>query len=320
MPKIVNLKVSTLRKRGYDDVSEWLADPQHLYIGKRMRISIHTKFVTTEPVKTKVGIDKNGNKILIRPNKMNRNDIPFDKKLLSYPVGSYVNKKNKIIHLFVIPKSKWANPFKVKKSKYNARKENITDYETYLKNNITLMNSIKELNNITEIGYWCTPKECHGDVILKFYNMYTDQKEKRLDRIHYLEKIREIETDTYKKNECTDLIKKLHKILNDDLQEPENENETPERNSTFYDGRETKMLFAVRTDLKMGKGKIAAQVAHCSISLFKKLFKTNTTLLNAWERAGSKKVVTKIKSEKDILLLLVKAQRANIIHKVILFF
>ena len=60
-----------------------------------------------------------------------------------------------------------------------------------------------------------------------------------------------------------------------------------------------KMLFVVRMDLKMQKGKTAAQVGHCTLGLYKQLLKKgNETLLEAWENTGSKKIVTKIKTEK----------------------
>eukprot|EP01084_Bolivina_argentea_P099988 179639_1 len=166
MPELVNLKVSELRKHGYNDVSEWLSDPKHLYIGRKMRIFIHTKYKTNEAPGTKVTRNDNGDKILKRPIEIKNK--PFDTKLLSYPVGSYVNKKGKIIHLYIIPKSKWHNPFKVKTT--NKRGQIIDEFDEYLTKNISLSNNLNELNNYTEIGCWCKPKKCHGDTILKHFN------------------------------------------------------------------------------------------------------------------------------------------------------
>ena len=37
----------------------------------------------------------------------------------------------------------------------------------------------------------------------------------------------------------------------------------------------TKMVMAVRMDLKMGKGKIAAQCCHAAVSAFKKVYTIN---------------------------------------------
>ena len=70
---MVSLKVNELRKRGYDNVSEWLSNANNLYIGRRMRIFIHTKQITKEPIGTKVSIDNNGKKILLTPN--NKHEI-----------------------------------------------------------------------------------------------------------------------------------------------------------------------------------------------------------------------------------------------------
>ena len=67
MPKLINLKVAELRKHGYRDVAQWIADPQHLYIGRQIRIFIHTKKSSTEVPGTKVALDVKGNKILVRP-------------------------------------------------------------------------------------------------------------------------------------------------------------------------------------------------------------------------------------------------------------
>ncbi|MBN2101698.1 MAG: aminoacyl-tRNA hydrolase [Candidatus Aenigmarchaeota archaeon] len=52
-----------------------------------------------------------------------------------------------------------------------------------------------------------------------------------------------------------------------------------------------KQVFVIRTNLKMGKGKIAAQVAHAAIELYKKASREE---IDEWEREGSKKVVLKV--------------------------
>ena len=137
-----------------------------------MRIFIHTKNTSQEPSGTKVIRDINGNKTLKRPNNTNY-DKPFDQKLLKYPIGSYVDKKGKIIHLCIIPKSKWYNPFKIQKT--NSRGQVVDEFEEYLLNNNQLINDLKELDNYTEIGCWCTPKKCHGDTILKLWKQHHQQ-------------------------------------------------------------------------------------------------------------------------------------------------
>jgi PTH2 family peptidyl-tRNA hydrolase len=49
-----------------------------------------------------------------------------------------------------------------------------------------------------------------------------------------------------------------------------------------------KQVIVIRSDIKMSKGKIAAQAAHASLSSAKKCSKK---ILKAWENEGQKKVV-----------------------------
>ncbi|KAM3370994.1 hypothetical protein ACQJBY_018383 [Aegilops geniculata] len=64
-----------------------------------------------------------------------------------------------------------------------------------------------------------------------------------------------------------------------------------------------KMVLVVRNDLKMGKGKIAAQCSHATLGLFKKLQQRAPKSLRRWERCGQVKVVVKVESEEDMLVL-----------------
>ena len=70
-----------------------------------------------------------------------------------------------------------------------------------------------------------------------------------------------------------------------------------------------KQVIAVRTDLRMGKGKIAAQVAHASLEAYKRALRERPEWVEAWEREGSKKVVLKVRSEKELLELYERAKR-----------
>ncbi|KAL4352455.1 hypothetical protein GQ457_06G014350 [Hibiscus cannabinus] len=73
-----------------------------------------------------------------------------------------------------------------------------------------------------------------------------------------------------------------------------------------------KMVLVVRNDLKMGKGKIAAQCSHASLGLYKKLLHRAPEALSRWERFGQPKVVVKIDSEEDMLVLQERAKSLNI--------
>lgn len=86
-----------------------------------------------------------------------------------------------------------------------------------------------------------------------------------------------------------------------------------------HKNRGVKMVMCVRMDLKMDKGKIAAQCSHSAIGLYKKLIKTKKyeKMLEAWEMNGQKKIVAKLKTEKDMNLLISKATDAGILFEVI---
>ena len=78
------------------------------------------------------------------------------------------------------------------------------------------------------------------------------------------------------------------------------------------------MIFAVRTDLKMKKGKIAAQVAHCAFGLSEKLSEhKNETLRENWRSGGSKTVVTKIQSLHEMIKLKNHAEESRVIYVII---
>ena len=64
-----------------------------------------------------------------------------------------------------------------------------------------------------------------------------------------------------------------------------------------------KQVILVRTDIKMGKGKICAQVAHASLEAYKKALRERPEWVKEWEAGGSKKIVLKVKDEKELLEL-----------------
>jgi hypothetical protein len=60
-------------------------------------------------------------------------------------------------------KSKWSNPFSLKKF---GRDECLKLYEEYIIKNTELYNALDELDGLT-LGCWCAPSKCHGDVLIK---------------------------------------------------------------------------------------------------------------------------------------------------------
>jgi PTH2 family peptidyl-tRNA hydrolase len=70
---------------------------------------------------------------------------------------------------------------------------------------------------------------------------------------------------------------------------------------------ELKQVIVVRSDLAMGKGKIAAQAAHAAISSADK-----SGYRSDWLRQGQKKTVLKASGEKELLSILQKAREAGL--------
>jgi PTH2 family peptidyl-tRNA hydrolase len=64
-----------------------------------------------------------------------------------------------------------------------------------------------------------------------------------------------------------------------------------------------KQVIVIRTDLKMGKGKIAGQVAHASLSAYIRAKRADADSAAQWEEEGQKKVVLKAAGEGELLSL-----------------
>jgi PTH2 family peptidyl-tRNA hydrolase len=66
-----------------------------------------------------------------------------------------------------------------------------------------------------------------------------------------------------------------------------------------------KMILVVRNDLKMGKGKAAAQCSHAAVAAYKIARSKCPDILKKWERSGQQKVVVKVEDEVIISAFLV---------------
>lgn len=64
---------------------------------------------------------------------------------------------------------------------------------------------------------------------------------------------------------------------------------------------EVKQVIIVRIDLQMGKGKIAVQVAHASLSAADIVKKHNNSVHKKWKMNGQAKIVLKIQSLEHLL-------------------
>ena len=61
---------------------------------------------------------------------------------------------------------------------------------------------------------------------------------------------------------------------------------------------EYKQVILVRTDLKMSKGKLAAQVAHASVEA---VLNSSRLKVNTWKNIGMKKVILKVEDHKELI-------------------
>ena len=63
---------------------------------------------------------------------------------------------------------------------------------------------------------------------------------------------------------------------------------------------EVKQVIVVRKDLKMGAGKLSAQVAHASVSSYIESVKKDEKVAKAWINSGQKKIVLAVEDEESV--------------------
>lgn len=68
----------------------------------------------------------------------------------------------------------------------------------------------------------------------------------------------------------------------------------------------------IRQDLKLSKGKLAAQVAHASLGAYRKAAQTYPKDVEEWEKIGEKKVVLKVDGLKQLQEIKKKAGQAGL--------
>ncbi len=75
-----------------------------------------------------------------------------------------VHCKKESYDIYIGRPSKWGNPFSIGKD--GTRSEVIKKYEDYILSNPKLLKDLHELKGKT-LGCWCSPKSCHGDILIK---------------------------------------------------------------------------------------------------------------------------------------------------------
>jgi len=79
-------------------------------------------------------------------------------------------------------------------------------------------------------------------------------------------------------------------------------------NKVIQNKKGLKQVILVRDDLKLPKGKMAAQAAHASVESVFETFNTDKKKLKAWKDSGMKKIVLKVKDQKELLQMCQEAQ------------
>jgi PTH2 family peptidyl-tRNA hydrolase len=73
-----------------------------------------------------------------------------------------------------------------------------------------------------------------------------------------------------------------------------------------------KQAIVVRSDLKMGKGKLAAQVAHASLSAAEETMNRRSDWFDEWKEGGQAKIILKVQTEEALHELYKKAKAAKL--------
>lgn len=70
-----------------------------------------------------------------------------------------------------------------------------------------------------------------------------------------------------------------------------------------------KQVLVVRTDLKLGKGKLAAQTAHASVEAYRKASEEEK---KKWLEENQRKIVLKVRTERELIDIYEKAKRSGL--------
>jgi len=62
-----------------------------------------------------------------------------------------------------------------------------------------------------------------------------------------------------------------------------------------------KHVIIVRADLHIGKGKLAAQVSHASVTAYERVRMEYPKLAAEWNKLGMKKIVLRVQNEKELI-------------------
>jgi peptidyl-tRNA hydrolase, PTH2 family len=78
-----------------------------------------------------------------------------------------------------------------------------------------------------------------------------------------------------------------------------------------------KQVVLVRNDLKLPKGKMAAQVAHACVDAVLLSLKRDSDIVKKWRNEGMKKIILKVEDEKELILYFQKAKDSGLVTALI---
>ena len=82
-----------------------------------------------------------------------------------------VHCKRSPYDVYVGRPGKWGNPFTIGRD--GTREQVIQKYRDWILTQDHLLNSLPELEGKI-LGCWCSPKSCHGDVLIELVNIMKD--------------------------------------------------------------------------------------------------------------------------------------------------
>lgn len=77
-----------------------------------------------------------------------------------------------------------------------------------------------------------------------------------------------------------------------------------------------KLILVIRTDLKMGKGKVAAQCAHAAVAAYKSA-RRHPKILQAWEECGQPKITLKVDGETALKEIAKQAKSVGLLANIV---
>ncbi|XP_012528404.1 peptidyl-tRNA hydrolase 2, mitochondrial [Monomorium pharaonis] len=97
----------------------------------------------------------------------------------------------------------------------------------------------------------------------------------------------------------------------------EDSDETDDDDVVYTDKRDNyKLILVIRTDLKMGKGKVAAQCSHAAVAAYKAARK-HPKILRAWEESGQAKITLKVDSEAALQEIAKEAKTTGLLSNIV---